>query len=110
MWDATRAFSSEMKSKGADVRFTYFISGVYFLTEASRSNYQGPHHLQGSSAIGFGGQLSDVLNRAQNVNLAFSEKHEIGSHANGHFDGSKWTEPDWTQEFQLFKQFVFWFF
>jgi len=107
MWEATRAFAAKMNHADKPVHFTYFISGVYFTPEASAKIYHPPHHKEGESAIGFADSAADIAARVHQINLAVAEGHEIGSHANGHYDGSRWTEAEWTQEFDQFNHLVF---
>jgi hypothetical protein len=106
MWQKTRAFASEMSAKGSPVHFTYFASGVYLLPAAARNAYQPPQHPAGSSAIGFAISDHDVANRIEQINLAIAEGHEIGSHANGHYDGSTWTVDEWKQELSAFNDLI----
>lgn len=107
-WEKSRQFSQCMKEKEVDVRFTYFISGVYFVTNSDRSLYKPPGNRKaGSSAIGWASEAEDIALRLEQLNLAYGEGHEIGSHAVGHFDGSKWSESDWEQEFDYFDKFIF---
>lgn len=110
MWKQTRQFAAEMKGQGKDVRFTYFISGVYYLAHKNRGQYLAPGYGAGRSHIGWGKDDADLLGRFEHTNQAFLEGHEIASHANGHFDGSKWTEEQWTSEFEQFYDFLFGFF
>jgi hypothetical protein len=102
-WDESRAFA-----KSANVKFTYFISGTYFIPNAQKRLYVGPHgHGPGSSEIGWGGDSSAIALRYKNVQAAKDDGHEMGSHANGHFDGSSWSEADWQSEFAQFDQIIF---
>ena len=101
-WQESRAFA---KSSGA--KYTYFMSGTYFLPDAKKATYHGPHHDAGHSDIGFGGPAANIGLRLEQVRLAKAEGHEMGSHANGHFDGSKWTEADWDNEFAQFNPLIF---
>jgi Polysaccharide deacetylase len=96
-WAATRKFAA-----GAGVRFTYFISGVYFLLTADKNDYVDPAGKPGKSNIGFGGTLDMMKQRLEQVRLAMKEGHEIGSHAIGHFDGAKYTFEQWDKEFAQF--------
>ena len=97
-WKATRQFAAS-----AEVRFTYFISGVFFLLDADKNIYVDPAGRNGKSNIGFGGPSLDVMKqRLEQVRLAMKEGHEIGSHANGHFDGRDYTFGQWNKEFQQF--------
>jgi vancomycin permeability regulator SanA len=107
MWKDTRAFAQTMISQGKPVHFTYFISGVYLLGNAFAKTYIAPHGGgPGKSAIGFGGGKKDIANRIEQINLALSEGHEIGGHANGHFSGSSWSADDWKSELQQFDHII----
>ncbi len=107
-WNKSRQFSQCMDEKGVDVRFTYFISAVYFVTQENRQLYKPPGNIRaGRSDIGWAESAEDVGLRLEQLNLAYSEGHEIGSHAVGHFDGSKWSESDWNQEFDYFDKLIF---
>lgn len=101
-WKESRQFARE-----AGVKFTYFISGTYFLNDSKKSLYAGPHHSAGKSDIGFGGPSENVKTRLEHLRLAKSEGHEMASHANGHFNGTAWTESDWDQEFEAFNKLIF---
>jgi len=101
-WEESRAFA-----KANNVEFTYFISGVYFLQEAKKTAYHGPQHGAGVSEIGFGGAASAIAPRFQELVKARAEGHEMGSHASGHFDGTRWSESDWETEFQQFDNLIF---
>lgn len=103
MWKETREFARE-----EGIRFTYFINSVYFLSKGRTHEYQPPAGMRaGRSAIGFGGSAADVELRIKNVNEASREDHEIACHAAGHFDGSRWSRMDWTQEFAEFFRTLF---
>ncbi|NEP44434.1 MAG: hypothetical protein F6K35_36545, partial [Okeania sp. SIO2H7] len=107
-WEKSRQFSQCMKEKDVDVRFTYFISGVYFVTKSDRKLYNPPGNRRaGSSDIGWADSTENIDLRLEQLNLAYKEGHEIGSHAVGHFDGSRWSESDWNQEFDYFDKFIF---
>lgn len=103
MWKETLDFA-----KSQDLKFTYFISGVYFLLNSNKTQYIEPTHGAGKSAIGFGGKSPDDLrSRVDWVNTAYDEGNEIASHANGHFDGGKWTSQNWESEFDQFYNLIF---
>lgn len=106
MWQKTLDFAREMKSQNAPVHFTYFISGVYFIPASNKMAYLSPGHATGTSAIGWGIGPNEIGTRIGYVNQAIADGHEIGSHANGHFDGSKWTEAQWDSEFDQFHKFT----
>jgi peptidoglycan/xylan/chitin deacetylase (PgdA/CDA1 family) len=40
-----------------------------------------------------------VAERLEQIGLAASEGHDIGSHGCGHFDGKDWSKADWLAEF-----------
>ncbi len=107
MWQDTRAFAQKMNAEGKPLHFTYFVSGVYFLLPQFASVYHPPKLPVGSSAIGYALSPQDLFDRIRQVNGAISEGHEIGSHANGHFDGSNWSVADWDQEFNEFNKLLF---
>lgn len=101
-WAESRAFAQTTTAK-----YTYFMSGTYFIPDAKKGIYHGPHHDAGKSDIGFGGPAANIELRLEQVKKARAEGHEMGSHANGHFDGSKWTEDDWDNEFTQFNPLIF---
>ncbi len=100
-----------------NLKFTYFISGTYFIpdngTKCSagtnpKCQYIGPHgHGPGSSDIGWGGSVGEIQTRYGWLEKAHELGHEIASHANGHFDGSTWSEADWKSEFEQFDKIFF---
>lgn len=63
------------------------------------------------SDIGFGVNSEDVAQRILQVNLAADEGHEMGSHANGHWDGSSagknYDKDDWNFEIKQFINLIF---
>lgn len=105
MWQATRKFAVDATKAGAPVRFTYFVSAVYYVGAPYKSLYNAPMHGTGASAIGWGGNSADLLARFDQTNLANQEKHEIASHSVGHWDGSKWSYQQWSSEFEQFHRF-----
>ncbi len=107
MWQNTLDFAQQMDAENKPVHFTYFLSGVYFLNWRKSDRYLPPIKPAGTSLIGFADSNRDVEKRVAFVNRAISEGHEIGSHANGHFDGSAWSEKDWQQEFSQFDNLIF---
>jgi len=107
MWNETRAFAKAQTASGKPVKFTYFINAAYYLAQNYRAEYNAPGLGPGKSAIGFGGQVDDVIARFKQTNLARSENNEIANHAAGHFDGSKWTQLEWHSEFAQFYDILF---
>lgn len=106
MWIATRTFAKNLSAQGKPLHFTYFISGVYFLTPQNKNLYSPPHHQIGDSNIGFGVDDEDVSQRTKLISQAQADGHEIASHLVGHFDGTNWSVSDWQQEFNEFKKLV----
>jgi peptidoglycan/xylan/chitin deacetylase (PgdA/CDA1 family) len=90
------------------VKFTFFISGVYFLPDDEKSAYLYPLDpaKKGVSDIGFGGTPQDVAARKQFVLTAIKKGHDIQTHLNGHFDGTRWPEEAWRREFKEFNALV----
>ncbi len=107
MWQKTLDFSQGMSTQGKPVHFTYFLSGVYFLDYHKASHYVAPDGKPGHSLIGFADSNLDVEKRVAFVNRAISEGHEIGSHLNGHFDGSSWTSQQGEPEVNSFNTLIF---
>jgi peptidoglycan/xylan/chitin deacetylase (PgdA/CDA1 family) len=96
-WKYSREFAQQQH-----MHFTYFINPVYLLQRSNKQVYTAPHHGVGKSAIGWGDNTADITERIEQINSAHDEGHEIGSHAVGHWDGSKWDEKDWTSELTQF--------
>ena len=108
MWRATMDLADTLTAEKKPARFTYFISGVYFLAEKHRRLYVEPGRGPGRSAIGWGSSKdNDIVERIARVNEAHAKGHEIASHANGHFSGSDWSEAQWRSEFQQFNRLLF---
>ncbi len=106
MWQESLDFAQQMLGEGKPIHFTYFISGVYFITYQNREIYHPPQAPAGTSTIGYADSKEDIIKRINYINRAVSEGHEIGSHLNGHFDGSHWSAADWQQEFDQFDQLI----
>jgi len=107
MWKQTRQFAHEVRDSDIELDFTYFVSGVYFIPSSEKLDYHLTGYSPGESVIGFGGSKEEVAKRIEQVNLAFGEGHEIGSHVNGHFDGTPWSKLVWDEEFDYFNEFFF---
>jgi hypothetical protein len=105
-WHELTDFAAEMNRDGDRVHFTFFISGINFIADASRNIYEGPHARRGYSRISFGGSAEDVRRRVDYVNALYHSGHEIASHAVGHFNGAAWSVGDWEQEFRSFSGLV----
>ena len=106
-------------ARRAGAHFTFFVSGVYLLSESKRDLYHPPRNPVGASAIGFlqpRGGLSAAARVRQTllqISRAFREGNEIGTHFNGHFcaplPGSvgTWTAADWRSELDQFRTLLF---
>jgi peptidoglycan/xylan/chitin deacetylase (PgdA/CDA1 family) len=105
-WKDLTQFSEQQKILGTNIHFTFFISGVYFIPTKTKSLYTGPGHTQGRSDIGFGGTISEIKQRINLIVEAVANGHEMGSHANGHYNGSSWSYQDWSDEFNQFEDFI----
>ncbi len=100
MWQDTLDFA-----KDNNVKFTYFISAPYFLTESEEQanpywakteihepplKFRKDEHKNGIKA------------RFNYLDRAIREGHEIGSHLVGHYNGEKWTYEQWKKELDYF--------
>lgn len=99
LWARSRDFA-----KATNVQFTYFISCVFLLQRADRSQYQPPKLKRGSSNVGFAMNKQEVETRLDHIWQAKQEGHEIASHGCGHFDGKAWSTKDWNQEISEFNR------
>jgi hypothetical protein len=101
-WQDWSDFAAELNRHGERVRFTFFVSGINFLSNAKKHLYQGPNQSRGASRINFGGSAEDVRRRVAFMNALHRDGHEMASHAVGHFDGRSWGAAAWTSEFNSF--------
>ncbi len=106
-WKESRDFAKALKAEGKSLKYTYFISGVYFLHSGNKSTYNAPAGGPGKSAIGFSESRAAIGPRLEQVNAVFRDGHEVASHANGHFDGSSWSYDQWNSEFSQFTKIIF---
>jgi peptidoglycan/xylan/chitin deacetylase (PgdA/CDA1 family) len=101
-WQELSDFAAEMNRDGERVHFTFFVSGVNLVADASRLLYEGPRQRRGYSSINFGGSAEDVRKRVDFINALNRDGHEIASHAVGHFNGASWSAAEWMREFRSF--------
>ena len=101
-WQELSDFLDEMNKAGDRVHFTFFVSGINYLTNAKKNAYQAPGQGRGASNINFGGSPEDVQRRIGFINALKASGNDIGSHAVGHFDGRGWSAADWAQEFRSY--------
>jgi peptidoglycan/xylan/chitin deacetylase (PgdA/CDA1 family) len=102
-WKELSEFAADMNSSGEPLHFTFFVSGINFLADDKADVYQPPDRRRGVSQIGFGGTADEVAQRVAYINDLYRNGHEIASHAVGHFDGSRWSAEEWTQELASFR-------
>lgn len=135
MWKETREYAKSMTAAKKPLKFTYFINTSYLIHHNNRKMnvpewnnqpiYKAPQLPAGASAIGYacsgsvdkGCGLDDISQRADQMSRAFLEKHEIASHAVGHFDANggmvggnkytKWSYEDWISEHTQFFNLLF---
>ncbi len=106
MWKKTLDFAEEMRASGKPLDFTYFISGVYLLPKHQKKLYHLGWLHPGRSDISYGDSLQETDLRIKNINRAVAEGHEIASHLNGHFDGTRWTKEQWLEEIDTFNKII----
>jgi len=102
-WKELSEFAADMNESGKPVHFTFFVSGINFITDDKASLYQPPNRPRGASQIGFGGTANEVAQRVAYINELYLHGHEIASHAVGHFDGRGWSAAEWAQELNSFR-------
>src|SRR5215813_6821289 len=105
-WQELVDFAAGMNQDGERVHFTFFLSGINLLADASRMLYEGPRARRGYSRINFGGSAGDVRKRVDYLNALNAGGHEIASHAVGHFNGASWSAAEWTREFRSFNDIL----
>ena len=108
-WNEFMAAAEETNS-----RFTGFLSGIYLLGQSGKDAgaYTGPGHATGKASIGYGDTEPVIITEVNDLNLAYSKGHEIGTHYNGHFcddnppGGNQWNTADWNNELDQFFTFM----
>ncbi|WP_145814511.1 hypothetical protein [Kribbella amoyensis] len=104
LWSRWRTIAQQ-----TNARMTFFLSGPYLYPEKYKTDYRPPRLKPGASDIGWG-DPDKVLRRAAVLRQAIAEGHEIGTHANGHFCGTKginsWTAVQWKSELAAFDRMV----
>lgn len=109
-FDSARDISQWKRSRALAQRtgahFTYFLSCVFLLSPQTRTEYTAPGKSAGKSNIGFAASRQEVAERLEQIGLAASEGHDIGSHGCGHFDGKDWSKADWLAEFGAFEHIL----
>jgi len=97
-------------ARGANARFTFFVSGVYLLDWRDHDRYRPPRNPRGTSAIGFAPDQAWVTAMRRELARAYRDGDEIGTHYNGHFCGpggvASWTAADWRRELDEFDRLL----
>jgi hypothetical protein len=97
-------------AKNTNSKFTYYLSGPYWLPDAKKNLYDPPNFPIGYSEVGFGGTDAEVRERAEQAQLAFDEGSEIGTHFNGHMCGAKgvaaFDSAAWSDELEQWYRIV----
>lgn len=95
-------------AKDVDARFTALMTGLYFLTDDNKSEYQGPGYKPGESALAFGGTEDEVIEQVEYLNKTWYDGHEMGTHYVGHWcagtknPGKDWSTAEWNHELDEF--------
>ena len=103
-WDYFQDVAEE-----ADAKFTVFQSGIHLLADESREYYQAPGNKPGYVNKELGGDEAEIAARVTNINEAYAQGHEIGTHMNGHlcatadYGGDKWSTEEWLDELGQFQ-------
>ncbi|HEY9314572.1 polysaccharide deacetylase [Williamsia sp.] len=99
----------------SDARFSALMTGLYFLTDDNKHEYQGPRHAPGESSLAFGGTRVEVIEQIEYLNRTWYGGHEMGTHYVGHFcagtryPGRDWSTEDWDHELtQFFRLMTDW--
>ncbi|MBU1221317.1 polysaccharide deacetylase family protein [Myxococcota bacterium] len=101
MWDWVLKFASE-----ENIKFTFFVSGVYMLEHKNRGLYRSPDGRRGNSEIGFSRNKNEIVENIYYITRAYREGHEIASHANGHFSGKSFSLSQWNREINQFSDLL----
>ena len=103
-WDYFQDVAEE-----ADAKFTVFQSGIHLLADENREYYQAPGNKPGYVNKELGGDEAEIAARVTNINEAYAQGHEIGTHMNGHlcatadYGGDKWSTEEWLDELGQFQ-------
>lgn len=101
VWQDTLDFALDQ-----DVKFTFFVVGTHLLRDDLATLYDPPRRKPGRSDVGFGGTQEEVATRLHMIRRAFREGHEIAGHANGHWDGSRFSYAEWQDELAQLEHFL----
>jgi hypothetical protein len=103
-WADTLAFSKKQR-----IFFTYFLTGTFFLHYSKRRLYKPPKLYAGANALSWYKSYDEIIKRIKYANIAIKRGHDLGSHANGHFNANekKWKYKHWISEFKEFDKLVF---
>lgn len=77
-WKESREFAKEMSAQGKDMKFTYFISGVYWLHEKNYALYMPPHkEVEFSSAADKRVEVERRLREANDESIPAAKRKRI---------------------------------
>lgn len=77
-WEESREFAKTMKAQGKNVKFTYFVSGVYWVHEGNYALYMPPHkEAQFSSARERQAEVDRRLREATDASISKAQKKRI---------------------------------
>lgn len=99
-------------AKKVNARFTGFLTGIYLLDDDHKTAYTGPGHAPGKASVSFGGTPDEVTTLVGDLNTAYQNGFEIGTHYNGHFcdgndpSGNDWSTDAWNSELDQFFAFM----
>ena len=99
-------------AKASQAAFTVFMTGTYFVPEASRTDYTPPGNPPGMADVAFSKSDEQLATLLTNLNRAVDEGHELGNHAVGHLCkgmstevGATWSADQWGHELDQFTAF-----
>lgn len=77
-WEESRQFAKDLKQNGIDLKFTYFISGVYWLSEKNYALYMPPHkEVQFSNAAEKRAEVDRRLREASDESIPASVRKRM---------------------------------
>lgn len=110
-WHEKWQYYNDIATK-VPLRFTGFLTGLYLLSDTTKDNYQGPGHKRGRSSLGAWNTQDELVQEIADLNAAYQQGNEIGTHFNGHFcsdnppGSGDWSTADWNDELDQFFGFM----
>lgn len=102
-WDYFRDIATRVP-----FHFTANLTGLYLLDAQHKSYYHGPGHAPGASSLGTWNGAAEVRQEVADLNRAYADGNEIGTHFMGHFcddnppGAGAWTTADWNSDLDQF--------